>query len=140
MFTFKRDSETNHTQTAIDMDELNKLTECLKQCDLSKPLELELSPSSSLGGVVKVINEIIEARQNSAARTMLDINGAVGQMTGMTSIREMLQRIQEQTPQIANMSAQAEEMGAAALLACALATRSGRSAVHRQSTALRLRP
>lgn len=35
-------------------------------------------------------------------------------MTGMTSIREMLQRIQEQTPQIANMSAQAQEIGAAA--------------------------
>jgi len=114
VFTFKRDSGKNHAQTSLNIDELDKLTECLKQCDLSKPLELELSPSSSLCSVVKVINEIIEARQNSAARTMLDINGVVGQMTGMTSIREMLQRIQEQTPQIANMSAQAQEMGAAA--------------------------
>ncbi|EHQ91927.1 methyl-accepting chemotaxis protein [Desulfosporosinus youngiae] len=114
MFTFKRNSENNSTQTSLDLDELNKLTECLKNCDLSKPFELGLSPSSSLSGVVKVINEIIEARQDAAARTMLDINGAVGKMTGMTSIREMLQRIQEQTPQIANMSAQAEEMGAAA--------------------------
>jgi len=114
VFSFKRDSEANRTQTAINMDELNKLTDCLKRCDLSKPLELELSPSSLLRDVVKVINEIIETRQNAAAHTMLDINVAVGQMTGMTSIREMLQQIQEQTPQIANMSAQAQEMGAAA--------------------------
>lgn len=114
MFSFKRDSETDLAQTALDIDELNKLTECLKRCDLSKPLELELSPSSLLCDVVKVINEIIKARQNAVSSTMLDINGAVGQMTGMTSIREMLQRIQEQTPQIASMSAQAEEMGAAA--------------------------
>lgn len=112
MFNSKKNSETNPTQTAIDMSELNKLIECLKKCDLSKPLELELCPSSSLGEVVKVINQIIEARQNAMVETMLDINGAVGQMTGMTSIREMLQRIQEQTPQIENMSAQAEEMGA----------------------------
>ncbi|MBC2722625.1 methyl-accepting chemotaxis protein [Desulfosporosinus sp.] len=114
MFKFSRDNGTDHNQASIDMDGLNQLTECLKRCDLSKPLELELSPSSPLYDVVKVINQLIEVRQNAAAHTMLDINGVVGQMTGMTSIREMLQRIQEQTPQIANMSAQAEEMGAAA--------------------------
>ncbi|HWQ42383.1 MAG TPA: methyl-accepting chemotaxis protein [Desulfosporosinus sp.] len=114
MFKLIQRSKANNTQMAIDNDELNKLTECLNRCDLGKPLELELSPSSSLHEVVKVINGIIETRQKSVASTMLDFNGAVGQMTGMTSIREMLQRIQEQTPQIANMSAQAEEMGAAA--------------------------
>ncbi len=114
MFSFKRDSETKNTQASIDMDELHKLTECLKRCDLSKPLELDLSPSSLLNDVVKVINGIIESRQNAVISSTLDINGVVGQMTGMTSIREMLQRIHEQTPQIANMSAQAEEMGAAA--------------------------
>ena len=113
MSIFQRHSQSK-AQMAIDKDELNKLTECLRLCDLGKPLELELSPTSSLGEVVKVINGIIETRQNAVAGTMLDINRAVGQMTGMTSIREMLQRIQEQTPQISNMSAQAEEMGAVA--------------------------
>jgi len=114
MFKFPRHSKANDAQMTIDKDELNKLTECLRRCDLGKPLELELSPASSLYEVVKVINGIIESRQDAVASTLLDINGAVGQMTGMTSIREMLQRIQEQTPQIANMAAQAEEMGAAA--------------------------
>lgn len=114
MFSLKRQSQTISAQMAIDLDELNKLTECLNKCDLSKPLQLELSPSSSLNSIVKVFNGIIETRKNALVKTMLEINGAVGQMTGMTSIREMLQRIQEQTPQIANMSAQAEEMGAAA--------------------------
>ncbi|ODA41480.1 methyl-accepting chemotaxis protein [Desulfosporosinus sp. BG] len=114
MFKFRRHFSDSVTQMAIDKDELDKLTECLNHCDLGKPLEPDLSPSSSLSGIVKVINGIIETRQNAVASTMLDINGAVGQMTGMTSIREMLQRIQEQTPQIANMSAQAQEMGAAA--------------------------
>jgi len=114
VFNFKRPSTTNGAQMTIDKDELNKLTECLNHCDLGKPLELELSPSSSLHGIVKSINGIIKTRQSAIASNMLDINGAVGQMTGMTSIREMLQRIQEQTPQIANMSAQAEEMDSAA--------------------------
>lgn len=114
MFKFKKSSHSNDAQMTLDNDELNRLTECLNRCDLGKPLELELSPTSSLHEVVKVINGIIDTRQNAVATTMLDINGAVGQMTGMTSIREMLQRIQEQTPQIANMAAQAEEMGAAA--------------------------
>ncbi|MDR3583759.1 MAG: methyl-accepting chemotaxis protein [Desulfosporosinus sp.] len=114
MFGFKGNAQANGAQIAIEKDELNRLTECLNRCDLAKPLDLELSPSSTLNGIVKVINGIIESRQNAVANTMLDINGAVGQMTGMTSIRDMLQRIQEQTPQIANMSAQAEEMGAAA--------------------------
>ncbi|MDR3600562.1 MAG: methyl-accepting chemotaxis protein [Desulfosporosinus sp.] len=98
----------------INQKEFNMLTECLNRCDLGKPLELDLSPSSSLSGIVNVINKLIETQQNAVANTMLDINGAVGQITGMTSIREMLQRIQEQTPQIANMSTQAEEMSAAA--------------------------
>jgi len=114
VFKFNRHSPANGAQMVIDKDELNKLTECLNRCDLGKPLELELSPSSPLSGIITIINGIIEMRQNAVATTMLDINGAVGEMTGMTSIREMLQRIQEQTPQIANMSAQAEEMDAAA--------------------------
>ncbi|MDR3543405.1 MAG: methyl-accepting chemotaxis protein [Desulfosporosinus sp.] len=114
MFRFRGQTSAAAAQMTLEKDDLNRLTECLNRCDLGKPLELELSPSSSLNEVVNVINKIIETRQNAVANTMLDINGAVGQMTGMTSIRDMLQRIQEQTPQIANMSAQAEEMGAAA--------------------------
>lgn len=114
MFKFNRQSQTNNAQIAIIKDELNKLTECLNRCDLGKPLELELSPTSSLRGIVNVINGIIETRQTAVASNMLDINGAVGQMTGMTSIREMLLCIQKQTPQLADMSAQAEEIGATA--------------------------
>ena len=114
MFKYKGRSSANSAQIVMDKDELNKLMECLNQCDLGKPLEVELSPTSPLSGIVKVINKMIEKQQNAVAGTMLEINDVVGQMTGMTSIREMLQRIQEQTPQIANMAAQAEEMGAAA--------------------------
>ncbi|TGE31973.1 methyl-accepting chemotaxis protein [Desulfosporosinus sp. Sb-LF] len=114
MFKLRKQSPTNGSQVIIDRDELDTFMECLSHCDLSKPMELNLSPSSPLCDIVKGLNEIIEARQNVITSCMLDINGAVGQMTGMTSIREMLQRIQEQTPQIANMSAQAQEMGAAA--------------------------
>ena len=113
MFNFTRQAHANDAQIAIIKDDLNKLTECLNQCDLGKPLELDLSPSSPLRGIVNVINGIIETRQAAVSGNLLDINGAVGQMTGLTtSIREMLLRIQEQTPQLADMSAQAEEIGA----------------------------
>ncbi len=114
MFKFNRQSRANDAQIATLNDELSKLTECLNRCDLSKPLDLELSPSSSLQGIVNVINGIIKTRQNAVASNMLDINGAVGQMTGMTSIREMLIRIQEQAPQLIDMSVQSEEIGASA--------------------------
>jgi len=114
VFKFNRQSRANDAQIATLNDELSKLTECLNRCDLSKPLDLELSPSSSLQGIVNVINGIIKTRQNAVASNMLDINGAVGQMTGMTSIREMLIRIQEQAPQLIDMSVQSEEIGASA--------------------------
>lgn len=114
MFKFKGQSQAYDAQIAILKDELNKLTECLNRCDLSKPLDLELSPSSPLQGIVNVINGIIKTRQDAVASNMLDINGAVGQMTGMTSIREMLIRIQEQAPQLIDMSVQSEEIGASA--------------------------
>lgn len=122
MFKSKRVSEGNASSIVIDAKDLQRLTDCLAHCDLRKPLELELAPSSPLSGVIRVINEMIASRQIAAAQTMLNLNGAVGQMTGMTSIREMLQRIQEQTPQIAHMTAQAQEMGAAANKTAASAT------------------
>lgn len=114
MFPFKRPSKEETALKTLDKDELKKLAECLSQGDLSKPLELEVSSSSPLYSVVQHINELIKSHQSTATHCMLDINGVVGQMTSMTSIREMLQGIQELTPQIANMSAQAEEMGSAA--------------------------
>jgi len=92
VFKFQRHSKENEAQLTIKKDDLSKLTEYLKQCDLRKPLELELSPSSSLYEVVKVINGIILTQQNVAASCLLDTNGVVGQMTSMTSIREMRAR------------------------------------------------
>ncbi len=114
VFSMKRHSQSGTAQMALDKDELKKLAECLNKCDLRKPLEVELSPSSSLSSTVQLINDLINSRQNSVTECMLDINSVVGQMTSMTSIREMLQGIQELAPQMENMSVQAEEMGAAA--------------------------
>lgn len=115
MFSFKRYSQEEIAQISQDKDELKKLVECLSKCDLIKPIELELPPSSSFQDVAKHVNDQILSHQNFLTDSMLDINGVVGQMTGMTSIREMLQSIKELTPQIENMSAQAEEIGASAL-------------------------
>lgn len=116
MSFFKK--ETSQTpeetsQTLEDTSDYAKLYQCLTQCDFSKRIEVDIPPSSSLYPVVQLLNRVISERQTSALASLMDIDGTVQHLTGMTSIREMLVKITEQSIQLANMSAQAEELGAA---------------------------
>ncbi|WP_206811187.1 methyl-accepting chemotaxis protein [Paradesulfitobacterium ferrireducens] len=100
--------------SSADQSDYNKLYQCLTQCDFTKPIKVDIPSSSPLYSAVEILNRVISERQASALATLADLDGTVRHLTSMTSIRQMLVKIGEQTNQLASMSAQAEELGAAA--------------------------
>lgn len=115
MFKFGKDSAVNQKENIqVDRLELERLSSCLEECDLNKLIELDIPLSSPLYQVTAALNKVIDSKQAATIASLLELNSIVGQMTSMTSVREMLLRIGEQTSQLAAMSAQGEEMGATA--------------------------
>ncbi len=106
----------NKKQNVSASDELdcNKLYQCMTQCDFTKQINIDIQPSSSIYPVVEVINRVIAERQTSASASLTEIDKTVQTLTSMTSIRQMLVKVGEQSNQLANMAAQAEQLGAAA--------------------------
>jgi methyl-accepting chemotaxis protein len=110
---FKRSEKNSaNPDTSVSNEDMQQLITCLKECDLTKPIPLELS-SKPLAQMVSHFNQAIMTGQKSTMASTLDINHAVGCMTNMNCIREMLHNMQEQTNQLSSMAAQAEQMGAA---------------------------
>ncbi len=107
---FKRET----TQNLTDSSDYNKLYQSLPERDFTQPIQVDIPSSSPLYSLVEILNRVIRERQASASATLADLDGTVQQLTSMTSIRQMLVKIGEQTSQLASMSAQAEELGAAA--------------------------
>lgn len=73
---------------------------------------MDILPSSPVFPIVEILNQIISNRQTSASTVLSELDGAVQKLTSMTSIRQMLMQINNQTQQLANLSAQSEEFGA----------------------------
>ena len=110
MSFFKRE----HITAATDESDYNKLYQCLTHCDFSKQIEVDIHPTSGLYPLVEILNRVIVERQTSASASLTELDGTVRNLTSMTSIRQMLIKIGEQSNQLANMAAQAEQLGAAA--------------------------
>lgn len=53
-------------------------------------------------------------REESSTRSLMDINARVGRITSISSIRDMINLVKNQTNDVNSMAAQAEEMSAAA--------------------------
>jgi len=110
MAFFKRDHTTARVSDQLDYD---KLYQCLTHCDFSKHIEVDIHPTSGLYPVVEILNRVIDERQASASASLAELDVTVQTITRLTSIREMLVKIGEQSTQLTNMAAQAEELGAA---------------------------
>ena len=110
MAFFKRE----HTATITDELDYNKLYQCLTHCDFSKRIEVDIEPTSRIYPVVEILNRVITERQTSASASLTELDLTVQNLTSMTSIRHMLVKVGEQSIQLANMAAQAEQLGAAA--------------------------
>lgn len=98
--------------SSVDNSDCRKLYQCLEQCDFTKPIKVDISPDSSLYPIVDIINRIITQRQAEASGNLADLDASVQKLTSMTSIRQMLVKLVEQSDELDNMSASAEEIGA----------------------------
>lgn len=119
-FLFKRE---NTSVTLVEPD-CEKLYQCLRHCDFTKKIEVDILPSSPLYPMIEILNRVISERQAAASATLADLDGTVQTLTSMTVIRQMLIQIEEQTTQLESLSAQAEELGATANEVASSATNS----------------
>ncbi|SPF54989.1 Methyl-accepting chemotaxis protein [Candidatus Desulfosporosinus infrequens] len=110
MAFFKREQAT----AVSDEADYNKVYQCLLQCDFSKQIDVDIQPTSRIYPVVEILNRIIAERQTSASTSLAELDKTVQDLTSLTSIRQMLVKAGEQSTQLANMAAQAEQLGAAA--------------------------
>lgn len=105
---FKRDN----AQTLPQNSDCEKMYQSLTQCDFTEPLVVDLNPSSPLYPVAEILNRVIAEKQSAASASLGDIDNSVQRLTSMTSIRQMLYKIKEQTDHLTNLAAQSEELGA----------------------------
>lgn len=111
--------------TPDEQSDYNKLYQCLKDCDFSKPIKTDISSSSPIYPVIEILNQVINERQNTLSASLADLDATIQSLTGMTtSIRQMIINVSEQTDHLTDLSAQAEEMGAAATQVANSATNS----------------
>jgi len=129
---FKRESTTAVT----DELDYNKLYQCLTHCDFTKRIEVDIPPTSHIYPVVEILNRVIDERQTSASVSLTELDGTVQNLTNMTSIRHMLVKTVEQSTQIANIAAHAEQLGAAANQVATFATNSATFVEQAASTAI----
>ncbi|MDP4160748.1 MAG: chemotaxis protein, partial [Bacillota bacterium] len=108
MSFFKRETTSN----LFDSSDCEKLYQCLVQSNFTKPLEVDILSSSPLYPIVEILNRVISERKAAASTTLGELDGVVQQLTAMTSIRQMLIKISEQTDHLTNLAAHSEELGA----------------------------
>jgi methyl-accepting chemotaxis protein len=101
-----------NAQSILQTNDCEKIYECLTHCDFTKPIEVDIPSSSPLYPVIEVLNRVISEKQLAASASLNDINNSVQRLMGLTSIREMLLKIKEQTDHLTNLAAQSEELGA----------------------------
>ncbi|WP_041276608.1 methyl-accepting chemotaxis protein [Desulfosporosinus acidiphilus] len=109
MGLFKRENEQIIQDHNLDCEKMYK---ALTQSNFIEPLEVDIAPSSSLYPVVEILNQVIAERQASSSASLSDIDNSVQRLMGMTSIRQMLHKVEEQTDHLTNLAAQSEELEA----------------------------
>ncbi|AHF06347.1 methyl-accepting chemotaxis protein [Desulfitobacterium metallireducens] len=119
-----------------ESSDYHKLYECLSHCNFTELIKTDISASSPLYPVVEILNRVISERQDAASSSLANLDATVQNLTNMTSIRQMIINVTEQTNHLDNMSAQAEEMGAAANQVATSASNSATFVEQAASTAL----
>ncbi len=101
----------NNDTVSVNRRELELLEGCLKKCSqgYTRP---DIPTSSPLYPLLELLEQAVQEREQTLSQGLLQLNEAVGSMTSMTSIRDMLGQLAQGTNQLTGMAAQAEEMGA----------------------------
>ena len=74
-------------------------------------ISLDISTSSPLNLIIEGLNKFAAERQANMTKTAMNLNATVQEMTGMTSVHQMLAGLQKQTQHVSDMSVQASEIG-----------------------------
>jgi methyl-accepting chemotaxis protein len=115
-FLKKKTTPANSFQNAVAVDsqEIARLTEVLAKNDYAALAALKIPEQSPLYPLYSLLLDKELQKQKSSEKALLDINGRVQRIASISSIREMVKVIQNQSDEINNLAAQAEEMTAAA--------------------------
>ncbi|KLU64980.1 methyl-accepting chemotaxis protein 2 [Desulfosporosinus acididurans] len=89
-----------------------KMYKALSQSDFTRSLEVDIETSSPLYPVVEILNRVIAERQEASSASLKDIDNSVKRLISMTSIRQMLHKVEEQADHLTSLAAQSEELGA----------------------------
>lgn len=117
MFWSKRGTEMNHfgeETTFIKKRELAELTAALASHNPGRLQAIQIPSESPLYPLFQMLREVDKKQAESSDQALMDINGRVGRITSISSIRDMIKIIEEETTDVNNLAAQAEEMSAAA--------------------------
>ncbi len=117
MFWSKKETQRTHYEENAIIVKENELTELSNALASNNPKALQtvsIPSESPLYPLFTILQQAENKRLESSQRALMDINGRVGRITGISSIRNMIKVIEEQAGDVNNMAAQAEEMSAAA--------------------------
>lgn len=104
----------NENSILIKKKDLSDLTDALSGNRPGGLNNLEIPEDSSLYPLFDLLRHAENSKHASSERALMDINGRVGRITNISSIRDMIKVIEDQADEVNNMAAQAEEMSAAA--------------------------
>lgn len=117
MFRSKKETQnTGYQEKSILVKEtdLSKIIAALTS-NLPRALQaVDIPLESPLGPLLEILRQAEQKRDQSSEQALMDINGRVGRITGISSIRDMIKLIGDQTGDVNNLAAQAEEMSASA--------------------------
>lgn len=98
----------------VNEKELSDLINTLSDPTFEKLKLLNIPQKSTLYPLYSSLLRAETEKKTSSDRALIDINTRVGKITRISSIRDMIKVIEDQSNDINNMAAQAEEMSAAA--------------------------
>lgn len=107
-----RNKQVNERVVSVKEKELSLLLSALANRESLQ--NTDISADSPLFPLLTFLRKEEEIRKKSGDAALLDINKRVEKITGISSIRDMIKNIENQTDNVNAMAAQAEEMSAAA--------------------------
>lgn len=95
---------------SINKIEYDQFVDFLKTWN-QEHINLDIPVSSPLNLIIENLNNFAAERQVNMITTAMNLNATVQEMTGMTSVHQMLAGLREQTRHVSGMSIQASEIG-----------------------------
>ncbi len=110
----EKHDEITEAKVSVKRHDLDSLVKAITSSNSGELLELQIDASSPLTPLLTALQTAEAGRKKASDHALMDINGRIGRITSISSIREMIRIIDQQTADVNNMAAQAQEMSASA--------------------------